>query len=193
MLQLPGGRAHCPGSRNRNRYDRFEGKLLVAALIVTASVSSQTKPEQSRRVLDVEVHGRFNAVQTVLPHMREAGGGSVVHLGSAGDLRWPDMDGLSVAPKAANEALVNGFAREEGKYGIRANSVLISVIEAGMFLELRRQGVFNEEWKREVRRNLAIKRWSQPDEIAHAAIFLASDKARYVTGQQIAIAAGYGI
>ncbi|WOK35959.1 SDR family NAD(P)-dependent oxidoreductase [Sphingomonas sp. C3-2] len=153
---------------------------------------SQTTTEQWRRAIDVEVHGFFNAVQGVLPHMRAQGGGSIVHLGSAGDLRWPDKDGLSVAPKAANESLVKGFAREEGKHGIRANSVLVGVIEAGMFLELSRQGVFDDVWTTEVQKNLSIKRWGQPEEIGHAAVFLASSKAAYVTGQQIAVAGGYG-
>lgn len=154
---------------------------------------AETSDAQWRRAIDVEVHGFFNAGRAVIAHMRGAGGGSIVHLGSAGDLRWPEKDGLSVAPKAANEALVKGFAREEGKYGIRANTVLIGVIEAGMFLELTKQGVFDEEWTREVHKNLALKRWGQPEEIGHAAVFLASSKASYVTGQQIAVAGGYGI
>lgn len=161
---------------------------LVAQVFLT-----ETTPEQWRRAIDVEVHGFFNASRAAIAHMRGAGGGSIVHLGSAGDLRWPDKDGLSVAPKAANEALVKGFAREEGKNGIRANTVLVGVIEAGMFLELSRQGVFDEEWTREVHKNLALKRWGHPEEIGHAAVFLASSKAAYVTGQQIAVAGGYGI
>lgn len=153
---------------------------------------AETTAAQWRRAIDVEVHGFFGAVQAVLPHMREQGGGSFVHLGSAGDLRWPDKDGLSVAPKAANESLVRGLAREEGRNGIRANSVLVGVIEAGMFLELSRQGVFDAAWTAEVHKNLSIKRWGQPEEIGHAAVFLASSKAAYVTGQQIAVAGGYG-
>ena len=154
---------------------------------------AETTPEQWRRAIDVEVHGFFGAVHHILPHMRAQGGGSFVHLGSAGDLRWPDKDGLSVAPKAANEALVRGIAREEGKHGIRANSILVGVIEAGMFLELSKQGVFDDAWTAEVHKNLALKRWGRPEEIGHAAVFLASSKAAYITGQQIAVAGGYGV
>ncbi|RZV40597.1 MAG: SDR family oxidoreductase, partial [Acidimicrobiales bacterium] len=142
--------------------------------------------------IDVEVHGFFEASQTMIRHMRDAGG-SIVHLGSAGDLSWPEKDVLSVAPKAANESLIKAIAREEGKNNIRANSVLVGVIEAGMFLELSKQGVFDEAWTTEVHKNLALKRWGQPEEVAAAAIFLASDKAGYVTGQQIAVAGGYGL
>lgn len=175
------------------RHGRIHTLVWAAGPLVDQVHLAETTSEQWRRAIDVEVHGFFNATRAVLPHMRQAGGGSLVHLGSAGDLRWPDKDGLSVAPKAANEALVKGFAREEGKYGIRANSVLVGVIEAGMFLELSKQGVFDEAWTAEVHKNLALKRWGQPEEIGHAAVFLASSKAAYITGQQIAVAGGYGV
>ena len=54
-----------------------------------------------KKSIDTEVHGFFNAVKATLPHLRAQGGGSYVHLGSAGHLWWPAKDGLSVAPKAA--------------------------------------------------------------------------------------------
>ncbi len=154
---------------------------------------AETSPEQWRKAVDVEVHGFFAASQAAVLHMQQNGGGSVVHLGSAGDLSWPDKDILSVAPKAANESLIKAIAREEGKNNIRANSVLIGVIEAGMFLELSRQGVFDAQWTADVQKNLALKRWGQPEEIGHAVVFLASNKAAYITGQQIAVAGGYGL
>jgi len=125
--------------------------------------------------------------------MRDNGGGSLVHLGSAGDSKFPDEDVLSVSPKAANESLIQGIAREEGRNQIRANSVLVGVIEAGMFLELTKKGHFDETWVKEVHKNLALKRWGQPEEIGHAAVFLASNRAAYVTGQQISVSGGYGI
>src|SRR3546814_17578139 len=76
------------------------------------------------------VHGFYHAVQATLPAMRDAGGGSYVHLGSAGHLWFPQRDGLSVVPKAANEAFVKGIAKEEGRHNIRANPVLVGVLEA---------------------------------------------------------------
>src|SRR3546814_2429354 len=85
--------------------------------------------------------------------MRDAGGGSYVHLGSAGHLWFPQRDGLSVVPKAANEAFVKGIAKEEGRHNIRANSVLVGVIEAGMFLELTKRGVFDQAWIDETHRS----------------------------------------
>lgn len=173
-------------------HDRLHTMVWGAGPLVEQVYMADTSREQWRNAIDVEVHGFFEASQNMIKHMRAAGG-SIVHLGSAGDLSWPEKDVLSVAPKAANESLIKAIAREEGKNNIRANSVLVGVIEAGMFLELSKQGVFDEAWTTEVHKNLALKRWGQPEEVAAAAIFLASDKAGYITGQQIAVAGGYGL
>lgn len=174
-------------------HGRIHTMVWAAGPLVDQAYLADVTIEQWRRAVDIETHGFFNAARAAIAHMRGTGGGSIVHLGSAGDLRWPPKDGLSVVPKAANEALVKGIAREEGRNGIRANSVLIGVIEAGMFLELSKQGAFDEVWAKDALRNLAIKRWGRPEEVGHAAVFLASARAAYVTGQQIAVSGGYGI
>ncbi|MGB0907977.1 MAG: SDR family NAD(P)-dependent oxidoreductase [Maricaulaceae bacterium] len=174
-------------------HDRVHTLIWGAGPLVDQVYVAETSEEKWRKAIDVEVHGFFRATKVAIAHMRENGGGSMVHLGSAGDLSWPEKDVLSVAPKAANESLVKAIAREEGKNNIRANSVLVGVIEAGMFLELSKQGVFDDAWTAAVQQNLALKRWGQPEEIGHAVVFLTSDKAAYVTGQQIAVAGGYGL
>lgn len=174
-------------------HGRIHTVLLGAGPVVPQVYIAETTPQQWRDAIDTEVEGCFNAVQAALPRFRAAGGGSFVHLGSAGHLRWPDKDGLSVIPKAANEAMIKGVAREEGRHGIRANTVLVGVIDAGMFHELTKQGAFPQAWIDETLKMLAVKRWGQPEEIGHAAVFLASDKAAYITGQQINVAGGFGI
>jgi len=150
-------------------------------------------PQQWRRAIEVEVFGFFNATRAALPHFRAKGGGSFVHLGSAGDDLWPELDGLSVAPKATNDALIRGIAKEQGKHNIRANTVLVGVIEAGMFLELREQGVFDQAWTDEVQKNLCLKRWGKTEDIGTTVTFLASDAANYITGQTISVSGGYGV
>lgn len=146
-----------------------------------------------RQAIDVELMGFFNAVQAGIPYFRQSGGGSFVTLGSAGHARWPERDGLSVAPKAAIESLVQGIAREEGRHHIRANSILVGVIEAGMFPILLEQGQFDQKWIDETLDMLAIKRWGRPEEIGRTAVFLASTDAGYITGQQINVSGGFGI
>jgi len=152
-----------------------------------------TPEEDWKRAFEVETNGLFAMAKAIVPHMREQGGGSIVHLGSAGHLRWPPRDGLSVIPKAANESLIKGLAREEGEHGIRANSVLVGVIDAGMFHELMTKGAFPAGWEEETKKMLSIKRWGKPEEIGYAVSWLASNKAAYVTGQQINVSGGFGI
>jgi len=140
-----------------------------------------------------EAFGFYNAARAIIPHMRGNGGGSFVHLGSAGHDWFPKLDGLSVVPKAANEALIKGIAKEEGENNIRANSVLVGVIDAGMFHELSAQGVFDDKWIEETHKLLCLRRWGQAEDIGAAAVFFASNKANYVTGQTISVSGGFGV
>lgn len=172
-------------------HGRIHTVLWAAGPLVEQVSIADTTLALWKKSIDTEVHGFFNAVKATLPHLRAQGGGSYVHLGSAGHLWWPAKDGLSVAPKAANEALVKGIAKEEGRHNVRANSVLVGVIEAGMFLELLKRGVFDQNWVDETHKLLALKRWGQPEEIGSAAVFLATNG--YVTGQQINVSGGFGI
>lgn len=150
-------------------------------------------PEKWKAVIDADVNGFFNIIHASLPHMKEGGGGSYVHISSAGLHKWPERDALSVAPKAAIEWLIQGIAKEEGLFNIRANSVAIGVINAGIFKRLWAEGVFDENWKNAVQAGLCVKRWGEPEEVAHAVVYLASSKAAYVTGQLLSVDGGYGV
>ena len=152
---------------------------------------AETDQALFRVSIETEVHGFFNVFKASVQRLRDAGGGSYLHIGSAGDLWWPARDGLSVAPKAANEAMIRGIAKEEGRFNIRANSILTGVIEAGQFLEHLRRGTFDQAWIDAVQAALPSKRWGRPEEIGQAAVFLATNG--YVTGQQISVAGGFGV
>lgn len=149
--------------------------------------------EQFRSSMEIEAFGFYYATRIAIPHFRAKGGGSFVHLGSGGHDWWPHLDGLSVAPKACNEALVKGIAKEEGVHEIRANSVLVGVIDAGQFKVGQEEGYFDENWEREVKKLLPIKRWGKAEDIGRAAVFLASNDANYVTGQTLSVAGGFGV
>ena len=62
-----------------------------------------------------------------------------------------------------------------------------------MFLELLERGVFDDAWIAETQKLLALKRWGKPQDIGNAAVFLASNKANYITGQQINVSGGFGV
>ncbi|MDO8863984.1 SDR family NAD(P)-dependent oxidoreductase [Haliea sp. E1-2-M8] len=172
---------------------RIHTVVVAAGSDIPQLMIRDVSPEQWRRVIDSDVNGFFNVVHASLPHMKAAGGGSYVHISSAGLHKWPERDVLSVAPKASIEWLIQGLAKEEGALGIRANSVAIGVINAGIFKRLWADGSFDEAWKDAVQTGLCIKRWGEPEEVAHAVVYLASRRAAYVTGQILSVDGGYGV
>lgn len=172
-------------------HGRIHTVVWAVGPVVEQGLIGDVDPAAWRRAIEVETHGFFTIVQATLPHLRTHGGGSYVHLGSAGAQAYPLRDGLSVIPKAANEALCRAIAKEEGRHGIRANSVLLGVIDAGMFHELSQRGVFDAKWVDATLQRLALRRWGTPAEVGQTAVFLATNG--YVTGQQISVSGGYGL
>lgn len=185
--------------RVKTLIDEIAGQSRIHTVVIAAGSDIEQlmirdlTPEKWKAVVDADVNGFFNIVHASLPHMKAAGGGSYVHISSAGLHKWPERDALSVAPKAAIEWLIQGIAKEEGQFNIRANSVAIGVINAGIFKRLWAEGVFDEEWKNAVQAGLCVKRWGEPEEVANAAVYLASNKAGYVTGQLLSVDGGYGV
>jgi NAD(P)-dependent dehydrogenase (short-subunit alcohol dehydrogenase family) len=151
----------------------------------------EVTPDEWRRVVDNDVNGFFNVVHATLPELRKQGG-SYVHVGSAGVVKWPERDVLSVAPKGAIQQLMKGIAREEGGNGVRANTIAIGVIDAGIFHRLK-DTAFDAEWHTQVQATIALHRYGQPEEVADTAVFLASRRAGYVTGQTISCDGGWNL
>jgi NAD(P)-dependent dehydrogenase (short-subunit alcohol dehydrogenase family) len=153
---------------------------------------SQVSPTEWHEVMRADADGFFHVVRAALPELRKARG-AIVALTSAGLARYPSRDILSVAPKAAIEALVRGVAREEGRFGVRANSVAVGVVDAGMFRRLTAQAELSQEWREAARRNTPLGREGTAEEVAEAAVFLASARASFVTGQQLVVDGGYSV
>lgn len=151
----------------------------------------EVPPDEMRTVLDVEVNGFFNIVSASLPHMRK-NGGSYVTLSTAGLSRWPSKDALSVVPKAAVRAIIAGIAKEEGRFGIRANIVALGLINAGIFQRLA-DTFYDEKYMQAAIKNSALKRIGTAEEVAEAVVFFASHRARFVTGQTLTLDGGYSL
>ena len=85
------------------------------------------------------------------------------------------------------------LAKEEGKNGVRANSIALGVIDTGIFHRLREENntFFDDAWHEAVMNTLAIKRFGYPKEVADTAVFLASSRGGYITGHCIPVDGGY--
>ena len=92
---------------------------------------SRVTPADFRRQIDQDVIAFFNLVHAALPHLR-ASRGNVVAVTTVATRRYPVRDGLSAAPKGAVEAMVRGFAAEEGRFGVRLNCVGPGMMVDGM-------------------------------------------------------------
>ena len=119
-------------------------------------------------------------------------GDTITAVSTAGLDRYPHRDILSVAPKAAVEAVVRGIAVEEGRFGVRANSVRVGVVEAGIFLRLEEKG-FDPSWIQTAKARTPLGRFGRAEEVAEAVVFLASNRAGYITGQSLTVDGGWSI
>lgn len=154
---------------------------------------SKTPPSVFRSYMLQDAVGFYNLVQPAIAHLRISEG-SVVAIHTAGLRRYPARDILSVAPKAAVEAIIRGIAKEEGRFGIRANGIGVGTVEAGMHWRLRENGHYNEATLALARRNRSLPYMGRAEDVAEAALYLASPRtARYVTGQSISLCGGYAL
>ncbi|MCH9691580.1 MAG: SDR family oxidoreductase [Gammaproteobacteria bacterium] len=174
------------------QYGNIHTVIVASGYDIPQQYIAEITPEFWRDIIQSDVNGFFNIVHSAIPYLREKGGGSLVHISSAGLFRFPPRDVLSVAPKAAIDSLIKGIAKEEGIHGVRANSVAIGVIETGIFLRLK-GSEFDKSWEEAILQNLCIKRFGQTEEVADAVNFLASNRARYITGQTLTVDGGYHV
>jgi 3-oxoacyl-[acyl-carrier protein] reductase len=153
---------------------------------------SRVTPSAFRRQVEEEVVAFFNLVHPVLGHLRTAQG-SIVAVTTAATRRFPVRDGLSSGPKGAIEAIVRGLAAEEGRFGVRANCVGPGMLTDGMAARLMASGDLDDAALEVTRRNIALRRFGDAEDIAEAVCFLASDRADFITGQMLDVDGGYTV
>jgi len=144
--------------------------------------------ETWNEVLASNLTGTFLVTQAFLPAMKSKHGGRIINLSSiAGQV---GMAGASVyaASKHAVEGLTKSAALEVAAQGVRVNAVAPGPVETAM---LTRFTGGSDEAKAGLLGMMPAKRGATPEEIAQTIVFLASDKARFLTGQSIAVDGGY--
>ncbi len=134
----------------------------------------------------VNLRHHFFAAQAVAPQMAGAGGGSIINLGSVSWMRGrPDLAGYTTA-KAAINGLTRTLARELGARNIRVNCIVPGAIAT----ERQRALWVSPEKERQFLEGQCLKFRLSEDDVARAALFLASDEARGITGQNLVVDAG---
>lgn len=180
----------------RHGVEQAVGRFGAISVVVYASGArilqpfvSQISPDQWDDVIQTELMGFINLTTAVLPVLRERGEGALVSIVTFATYAYPPGDALSAVPKAAVEMLTKAIAKEEGRNGIRANAVAPGIINAGLG-ELFQKEVFNEAVWDKQRRRVPLRRFGEAEEVADAVAFLASDRARYITGQTLIVDGG---
>lgn len=136
-------------------------------------------------VMEVNLTSAFHAAQGQIPAMRKTGAGSMIFTSSfvGHTIGLPGMAAYA-ASKAGLIGLVQVLAVELGPEGIRANALLPGGTRTGMMVD----GA-----EAQIAALHALKRVAEPDEIANAALFLASDEARFITGSAMLVDGGNSI
>ncbi|NIH80827.1 SDR family NAD(P)-dependent oxidoreductase [Amycolatopsis viridis] len=153
---------------------------------------SVVDPDRFARHLGGEAAAFFNLAHAALPALR-ASKGSIVAVTTAATRRYPVRDGLSAGPKGAVEATARALAAEEGRFGVRVNCVGPGMLTDGMAAELMASGDLDERALEVTRRNIPLRTFGGAQDIAEAVCFLASDRARFITGQKLDVDGGYGV
>jgi 3-oxoacyl-[acyl-carrier protein] reductase len=153
---------------------------------------SRVDASDFRRQVEQDVLAFFNLVVPALPHLRESRG-SIVAVTTAATTRFPVRDGLSSVPKGAVDAMVRALAREEGRFGVRANCVGPGMLTDGMAERLISSGDLDERALEAARVNIPMHTFGTASDIAEAVCFLASDRAGFISGQKLDVDGGYGV
>jgi NAD(P)-dependent dehydrogenase (short-subunit alcohol dehydrogenase family) len=152
----------------------------------TRQAAAEVTPEAWRKGLAVNLDPTFIAATTVYPMMRDAGGGSIVNLSSINALLGPGELPTYSAAKGAINSLSKSLARAWGPDRIRVNALSPGWVVTPRQLELWLTPEAEAEWSKLV----ALKDRIMPEDIARAALFLASDDSRMMTGQNMVVDAG---
>lgn len=166
------------------RHGRIDVLINNAGITKDARLVNMTE-QQFDAVIDVNLKGVFNCTQAVVPHMLEAGKGSIVSASSVVGLYGNFGQTNYAATKFGVIGMTMTWARELGPKGIRVNAVCPGFVETGILATIPEEvlkGMQERSW---------LRRLGQPEELANVYAFLASDESSYING--IALEASGGI
>ena len=162
----------------------------LAILVNNAGINKPTDFDQVTDedwddILAVNLKGPFICSQVALPHLRRAGGGSIVHIGSVSGQYGGPRTAHYAASKAGLISLSQVIARFGAKWNIRSNVIAAGLIQS----EMAAAGMAAPAVAKAAE-NIVLGRLGTADEVADAVAFLASDASRYITAQTINVNGG---
>jgi SDR family mycofactocin-dependent oxidoreductase len=174
-----------------------------AGIFIFGEQSQDVSEQDWDDVIDINLKGVWHTVKAVVPTMIEQGtGGSIILTSSTAGIKGTPNVSQYTASKHGVVGLMKTFALELAPHNIRVNSVHPTGVATNMILNqatfqlfMPGQGEVSQEQAAEVFRttNALPVPWVEPVDISNAVLFLASDEARYITGVQLPVDAGYTI
>ena len=165
--------------------------LVCNAAIRPHKALAETSLEDWHRVVSVNLHSAFYLARAVVPGMKERRRGSIIAIGGQSSLTGRPNTAAVTAAKTGLLGFVRALAAELGPAGIRANMVVPGFIDterryAEWYPEFRQSPPGAPEQLKEI----PLRRLGQPEDIAAACVFLASDDSAYVTGDALRVMGG---
>lgn len=145
--------------------------------------------EEWDRIVDVNLKGTFFACRCVLPQMLEQESGSIINIASVEGIEGFEGGSAYNASKGGVMLLTRNLAMDYGRKGIRVNVICPGFVKTPLAERVFSEGL--QETLQRVVDATQLGRMGEPEEIASAALFLASDDASYVTGQSLVVDGGY--
>jgi NAD(P)-dependent dehydrogenase (short-subunit alcohol dehydrogenase family) len=141
---------------------------------------------QVDKILDVNLKGYFRLAQMAVPHMKGQGGGKIINIASVAGLRPPDKMGIYGISKAGDIMLTQVLARELGQYNIQVNAIAPGIVQTKFSRALWE----DTELMARYQANVPLRRVGKPEDVAGAALYLASPAADWVTGTVLVVDGG---
>jgi NAD(P)-dependent dehydrogenase (short-subunit alcohol dehydrogenase family) len=164
--------------------------LVLSAAIETRAGVVECSDDDWQQVLDVNLKGPFLCMKEAVPRMAEAGGGSIVALGSTlGQIVQPQYAAYC-ASKFALTNLCKQVAIEHAKDGVRVNVVAPSATDTGLFVRLTARAPDPEAVRRHVAANVPMGRLGTAADVCEAVLFLLSDASAYTSGAVLPLDGG---
>jgi 2-hydroxycyclohexanecarboxyl-CoA dehydrogenase len=142
------------------------------------------------RVIDINFKGCLRVTHRVVPGMIEAGYGRVVNIGSDAARVGSSLEAVYSGAKGAVVSFTKTLAREIARHGLTANAVCPGPTETAMLQQMLDAGGDSARVAESLRRAVPMRRLAQPQDIAGAVAFLASDRAAFITGQTLSVSGG---